>query len=149
MDLANRRYVRLLRDDILEDDDPHKYEDLHTFDWDTTFDVGQMADGIEGKNYELWTHLKVAICCKLGISYTPLGWQGIYIIRILYPYFMAQCGCGTTSSEHMGGNLPSYALATGHVTQAQSSKNYSDQNDLQTILLGECGPQFLAIVWPR
>ena len=81
LDLANRRYVSLLRDDDLEDDDPQEYEDLPTFHWDTTFDVGQIAASIEGKNHDLWTHLKVAICCKLGVPYAPSGWQGIILFE--------------------------------------------------------------------
>ncbi|KAL2039996.1 hypothetical protein N7G274_007399 [Stereocaulon virgatum] len=84
---AWRLHVRneaiLICDDVLEgDDDPHKYEDLHTFTWDTTFDVRQIANRIEGENHDLWTHLKVAICCKLGVPFSPSGWQGYSTRRI-------------------------------------------------------------------
>ena len=83
--LANGVCISLVDDGTSSIDyDSQSYDDLPTYDWGVTFDVGNFVGQIEGYSNLLWTDVKEAICCKLGIPFRPRGYVDYSTRRIRY-----------------------------------------------------------------
>ena len=60
--------------------DPGTYDDLPTYEWNVCFDIDNFAEFIEDYNDQLWDHMKVAICGKLGIPHRLIGCKWRFLL---------------------------------------------------------------------
>ena len=61
--------------------DPETYDDFPTYEWNARFNIDDFARIIEEHNDDLWAHMKLAICGKLGIPFRMGGCKWKLLLR--------------------------------------------------------------------
>ena len=59
--------------------DPRTYNDFPDYPWDEHFSIDALETEIERDNNKLWSNVKKAICYKLGIHFTSVGCESLFL----------------------------------------------------------------------